>query len=135
MPFIRITMNAAMYLVGCLFSKLTSKVDHHLDILKMSITTLLYALCHLKYLACEMKTNITMITDVFQKCQLVLQTWVQDVNVIGGYFFGGRELNGVLLNCVDEFKVVVTTCILWCVHMQQFSSSAVEEDTNNNNSA
>ena len=58
-------------------------MDHHLDVLKASLSLLLLSLSKIEALMCPSK-----VTDAFGVCQVVLQDWVKHPNVIGGSFFG-----------------------------------------------
>lgn len=84
------TMNAAKGVVKQLFSVLTERGDHHLEVLKMSVSVLLYSLCKLNNLVDQNKLESRVIIDAFGMCEVALQDWVKQPNVIGGSFFGGR---------------------------------------------
>lgn len=99
--FVTGTLNTAIGLVKHLFSKLTRNMTFQVDILNLSVTILLYSL-HLY----ENKMNSDdVIIDTLKKYQSALQEWVNNADVIGGSFFGGRIVSKTLLRCDDEFKV------------------------------
>ena len=93
------TVNAAIALVKHLFSNLTTRLDFQVNILKLSVTILLYSLC------LEEMNVEAIATEYLNKYQSSLQDWVNNASVIGGSFFGGRIYSNTLLYSKDEFEV------------------------------
>ncbi|CAI8017474.1 hypothetical protein GBAR_LOCUS10602 [Geodia barretti] len=86
------TAYAALGLVWHLFSNLPGKLDFQLDVLKWSITILLYSLCHVEDLIANQEVvEVEVIGQAFQWCQLSLKSWIESTNVIGGSVFGGKS--------------------------------------------
>jgi hypothetical protein len=86
------TADAAVGLVWHLFSNLPGKLDFQLDVLKLSITVLLYSLCHVEDLIANQEVvEVKVIGEAFQWCQLSLKRWIESTNVIGGSVFGGKS--------------------------------------------
>ena len=87
-----------------LFSSLVPKCtayynrDRHLDVIKVSITVLLYGLSKLKPPAREDK-----FIDVFSECEKALKDVA--VKVIGGSFFGGTIQKSQLITATKELEV------------------------------
>lgn len=97
------TVDAAIGLVKHLLSKLTGKLEHHLDVLGLSISLMLSSLCKEDVLVSEKKDPA--FKKVFGVCEVALLDWVKNHNVIGGSFFGGRIQNTTILYSLDELKV------------------------------
>ena len=100
------TMNAAKGVVKHLFSKLTEKLDHHLEVLKTSISVLLCTLCKIDVLVGKDEMESRVITEAFGMCQVDLQDWVKGPGVIGGSFFGGRIHATVIVYANAELQVI-----------------------------
>ena len=95
------TMNAAKGVVKHILSKASGNVgmlknlfpkslQHHLEVLKASVSVLLYTLCKIDILVDQNVLESGEITDAFGMCQVDLRDWVKQNGVIGGAFFGGR---------------------------------------------
>ena len=97
------TVYAAIGLVKHLLSKLTGRLEHHLDVLGLSISLMLSSLCKEDVLVSEKKDPA--FKKVFGVCEVALLDWVKNHNVIGGSFFGGRIQNTTILYSLDELKV------------------------------
>lgn len=104
------TVDAAIGLVKHLLSKLTGKLEHHLDVLGLSISLMLSSLCKEDVLVSEKKDPA--FKKVFGVCEVALLDWVKNHNVIGGSFFGGRIQNTTILYSLDELKVYTYYIIL-----------------------
>ena len=101
------TMDAAKGVVKHLFSKLTGSLEHHLEVLKASVSVFLCTLCKIDILVDRSVLELRVITDAFGTCQLALQDWVKQPNVIGGSLFGGR-VRGTDIVCANrEMQVFI----------------------------
>ena len=113
------TVNAAVTLVGHLFSELTGKfiltgrLDYKVEVLMLSLNILLLSLSQVQNHVSKQEPDITLIRDALKKCQSTLQSWIKRADVIGGSLFGGQIKDVVLLYKHDEFKV----CFVWrCIN-------------------
>ena len=79
-------VNAALHFFICLIGKLTNIYNHYIDVLKMSITVLLFTLSNAKQIGTLEEGRIL---DTLGKCEQALKEWVVKGDVIGGSFFGG----------------------------------------------
>ena len=79
-------MNAALRFFICLTGKLTNAYSPYIDVLKMSITVLLFTLSKVKQIGTLEEGHIS---DTLGKCEQALKDWVVKADVIGGSFFGG----------------------------------------------
>ena len=115
MQQLKATVNAAVTLVGHLFSELigrfisTARLDYKVEVLMLSLNILLLSLSQVQNHVLKQELDITFITDALQKCQTTLQSWIKRKDVIGGSFFGGQIKKMSLLYKHDEFKV----CFVW----------------------
>ena len=101
------TVHAAKRMVKVLFGKLTIRQDHHLDVLKTSISLVLVALSHAQVQSLLSETSVM---DVFGMCEEIMWQWVANNGVIGGSFFGGSirttwTRRNELLYALSEIKV------------------------------
>ena len=117
------TVDAAKLLVKYLFGKLTGTFNHHLDVLKASISLLLIVLCKTQVLVSKNVMDESNATDVLGMCELTLRGWVADHNVIGGSFFGGTVHNSwigskkELVYALPELKVWMILHVYTCIYM------------------
>ena len=58
--------------------------DHQVDVIKSSITLLLYAICKLEILVAQKKLDEAEVEKAFTTCGKALQEWVERRGVIGG---------------------------------------------------
>ena len=83
------TVNGAQKLLKLLLSELL-KNDHQVDVIKSSITLLLYAVCQMELLVAQKKLDETEVKEVFVACEKALLGWVRRPGVVGpnggGYF-------------------------------------------------
>ena len=115
------TVYAAINFVWHLFSNLTGRVPFQVDLLKLSITILFYSLYPVENLIAKHEVEDIILSDTFQQCQLALQKWVANVNVIGGSLFGGRIFNEQVLYGYEEFMVNILSNIFYKVLTSCFS--------------
>ena len=95
-------MNEAKHLVKVLFSKLTI-IEHQVEVIKMSITLLLYALCKMDCLGTQSESDIL---DIFGMCEVALEGWIKRREVMGGRYFGYKTQDRMtLLYGRTELKV------------------------------
>lgn len=83
-----------------LFIHLIPKLKNYsasLDLLKMSLTVLLFSLAKVKPYVTQKKVEERKITDTLGICQQHLQQWVIKEDIIGGSFFGGSHKGGAEL--------------------------------------
>lgn len=115
------TVCAAINFVWHLFSNLTGRLPFQVDLLKLSITILFYSLYPVENLISKHEVEDIILSDTFQQCQLALQEWVANVNVIGGSLFGGRISSEQLVLGHEEFMVNILSNILYKVLTSCFS--------------
>ena len=77
------TANGAQQLLNLLLSEL-HKTDNQVDVIKLSITLLLYAICKMEILVGQKKLHEAEIDKAFTTCGKALQEWVKRRGVIGG---------------------------------------------------
>lgn len=100
-----LTVNGAQDLVKLFLSVLLIS-DFQIDILKSSITLLLYALCKMEILVAQKVLDGSEVDKVFKMCEIALQDWIKRRGVVGGSFFGYRAQGGMkLLYGLTELKV------------------------------
>ena len=100
------TARAAFELMWHLFSNLTGRQSFQVDLLKLSISILLYSLCHLEDLIAKQLVEANIMNQIFQRCHRTLENWITSTNVIGGSFFGGKvSSHGELALSSMELKV------------------------------
>ena len=88
-PQIAVSMvTAALLLYGELTAKLKSRSPHHVDVLKASISLILFSVAQLKVLFSGDETD-EIINGAFVVLKDTLWTWIVDRDVIGGSVFGG----------------------------------------------
>ena len=58
--------------------------DHQVDVIKSSITLLLYAICKMEILVAQKKLDEAEVEKAFTTCGRALQEWVKRRGVIGG---------------------------------------------------
>ena len=80
------TVDAALLLLLSVVGKLAGFSDDYVNLLKMSITVLLFALAKLTPFVTQSKSKIT---ETYGKCESALMAWIANISVIGGLFFGG----------------------------------------------
>lgn len=85
------TMDAALHLFLNFIKKLARNFGHYIDVLKMIISVLLFALTKVKVYVTQRKVGEEKITNALGKCGAALKDWVINVNVIGGSSFGGNR--------------------------------------------
>lgn len=111
------TMNDAKYLVKLLLSQL-NKDNNHIDIIKLSISLLLYTLSKMETLIAQ-----NMINDTLGMCEVALLDWVKHGDVIGGRFFGYKVENKMrLLYGSVELKVSYPATVLSVIMSISFCS-------------
>lgn len=79
-------VHAALLLYGKLTVMLKSYIQHYVDVLKASISLILFAVAQLKAL-CPSDENIK---GAFASLKGTLRNWIVDCEVIGGSVFGGN---------------------------------------------
>ena len=80
------TVDAALFFLLYVVGKLAGLSNDYVNLLKMSITVLLIALAKLRPFVTQSKSKIT---ETYGKCESALMTWIANISVIGGSFFGG----------------------------------------------
>ena len=87
-----------------LFSQLNA-AEYQVQVINMSITLLLYALCNMDSLGVESESDIL---GIFGICEVSLQDWIKRQEVIGGSHFGYKPQNETtLLYGSVELKVFI----------------------------
>ena len=95
------TINVAEKLMKLFLSELLIS-DHQLNIIKTSITLLLYGLCQMEAVVCQGSE----VSKTFQKCEIALYNWIKRDGVVGGSFFGRRAEDEMkLVSGLTELKV------------------------------
>ena len=92
-------------MVKLLFSRLNMQ-KHHIDVMKVAVTLLLYALCKVESPVARGEQDQTEIATVLGMCEVCLKDWIKRDDVIGGNYFGKKNQNRMeLLYGSSEFKV------------------------------
>ena len=100
------TVHAASSLVKQIFrNKMISQLYEKVDLLKIAISILLHSLCKIEVLVAQNVVDATTITNVIGICEVDLQDWLKNPDVIGGLQFGRRINNGTFLYAPAEFRV------------------------------
>lgn len=84
-------MDAALHLFLNFIKKLARNFGHFIDVLKMTVSVLLFALAKVKVYVAQRKVGEEKITNALGMCQVALKDWVINGNVIGGSIFGGNK--------------------------------------------
>ena len=77
-------------LLKLLFAKLNKSYQQYVQLLKMSITILLFSLANMKQLLVQQKVEESKISETLAHCKKLLKEWIVQREVIGGSFFGGK---------------------------------------------
>ena len=85
--------------------------DHQVNIIKTSITLLLYALCKMEVLVAQKEIDGTDANRAFTVLGIALQTWIHKRSVVGGGFFGKRAQDKMIL-LYGSTELSVSTKIL-----------------------
>ena len=101
--FIVSTVDAATSLVKQIFrnSKI-AQLYEKVDLLKIAISILLHSLCKVELLVAE---NVVDVNEIIGICEVHLQDWLKNTDVIGGIHFGGSVYNSNFLYATAEFRV------------------------------
>ena len=100
------TVDAAAGLVKHIFSNSKiAQLYEKFDLLKSAISVLLHSLCKIEVLVAQNVVDATKINTVIGKCEVDLQDWLKNPDVIGGIHFGRRINNGTFLYAPAEFRV------------------------------
>ena len=101
-------VNGAQRLLKLLLSELLI-LDQQVDIIKSSITLLLYAVCKMELLVAQKNLDVSEVKEVFAACEKALLGWVRHPGVVGangGSCFGYRAQDRMkLLYGSTELKV------------------------------
>ena len=81
------TVNAALLLYRRLTIMLNGRFQHYVEVLKASLSLILFAVAHLKICPNEEKDEIS--KEAFARLKGILWDWIVDRKVIGGSVFGG----------------------------------------------
>ena len=110
-------VNASQLLYNLLSAKLKHRFDHCVDVLKYSISLMLFSIAQLRSV-CPSEERSDIVKAAFDGLQTTLWKWITDPAVIGGSLFGGSILSGRLYQAEWEFKVdtcnLCVVCLLIC---------------------
>ena len=115
-------MNAAVMLYRCLSNKLKTCATHCVDVLKTSISLILFAVAQLKAFcpSDERHQKDEAIEQAFSFLNGILSGWIVDRAVIGGSLFGGSlSATSWKSTSREELKVIRTVQIR---HIQKLTS-------------
>jgi len=119
-------VKASQLLYNNLSAKLNFNYDHYVNVLKESISLVLFSIAHLKerialdpgapeFEANERSKEEDIVKAAFGGLEDTLWKWITDISVIGGSVFGGRIIKYEKLDMAEkEFKV--DTCNLYILY-------------------
>ena len=112
------TVNAALLVYRRLTIMLKSRSPHYVEVLKASISLILFAVAQLKICPSDEKDEV--IKEAVARLKGILWDWIVDRKVIGGSMFGGslpshyfsggwkaKEELEVLVNVLDRCFIVM----------------------------
>ena len=103
-------VKASQLLYDLFSAKLKRPLNHYVDVLKDSISLILFSIAHLNPV-CPSEERSGIAKTAFNMLQTTLWKWITDPDVIGGSLFGGRIIPYTKLDkAEEEFKV--NTCNL-----------------------
>lgn len=111
-------LTAALNLFKQLIFKLKSRTSHCVDVLKASISLILFAVTQLKAHCSSDEKNQkheTIIKSTFDSLKRNLLGWISDPEVIGGSLFGGNCSTFWKSNSKDELKVLHVFFYIVCL--------------------
>ena len=92
---------------------MTQPSDRYVNLLKVSITVLLFALAKVKPLVTQNKVEKGKITDTFGRCQTAMKDWLANSDVIGGSFFGGALYRSYIYGTIKSTKASLELKVLY----------------------
>ena len=108
-------VKASQLLYNLLSAKLKRPLNHYVDVLKDSISLILFSIAHLNPV-CPPEERSGIAKAVFNMLHTTLWKWITDPAVIGGSLFGGHLIQYTKLDkAEEEFKV--NTCNLSVVSL------------------
>lgn len=103
-------VKASQFLYNLFSAKLKRPLNHYVDVLKDSISLILFSIAHLNPV-CPSEERSGIAKAAFNMLDTTLWKWITDPAVIGGSLFGGRIVQYTRLDkAEEEFKV--NTCNL-----------------------
>ena len=106
-------MNAALLLYQRLTVMLKSCTQHYVEVLKTSISLILFAVAQLKMCPSDEKDKI--IKVAFARLKGILWEWIVDRKVIGGSMFGGSLPSHYFSGgwkAKEELEVMLNACFI-----------------------
>jgi len=112
-------VNASQLLYNLLSAKLKRPYDYYVDVLKDSISLMLFSIAQLNSVCPseERSERDDIVKAAFDGLQTTVGRWIADSDVIGGSLFGGRIMRYARLDkAEEEFKVETCNLDVVCLH-------------------
>jgi len=112
-------VKASQLLYNLLSAKLKRPHDYYVDVLKDSISLVLFSIAQLNSVCPseERSERDDIVKAAFDGLQTTVGRWIADSDVIGGSLFGGRIMRYAWLDkAEEEFKVETCNLNVVCLH-------------------